>query len=296
MPRLIAMTELMTRDGTWTFDGENVRITPGSKREVHKLRRYLGEVTVPLAAIAAIAYEPAPKGGQIRLQLRPGTDPLTHATQGQLPETATPYRLEIDSNRTGVAEYFADEVRTALQLHPTNPPAEGGFLLPGPNVPITASASDGHATFDGETIRIEWNWFSQGKKEPRRIALSEVEGVDWVPNSGFDDGYLRFRLTVNPGVVASGHDPNRLTITWGTQKEVATTALLTAAVTAHQSSPRAIQPPPAGNDNAQETTHAPHEDPDATLRRLRELGELYTSGVLTEEEFTTAKQALLRRM
>ncbi|TQN31708.1 putative oligomerization/nucleic acid binding protein [Haloactinospora alba] len=292
------MTELMTRDGTWTFDGENVGITPASGRGVHKLRRYLGEVTVPLAAIAAITHEPAPKGGQVRLQLRPGTDPLTHATQGQLPEAATPYRLGVDSDRTGVAEYFVDEVRTALQLHPTDHTAEG-FILAGPNVPVTASASDGRATFDGETIRIEWNWFSQGKKDPRRIALNEVEGVDWVPNSGFDDGYLRFRLTVNPGTLPPEHDPNRLTITWGTQREVATTALLTAAVTAHlarhQTSPRAIQPP-AGNDNAQEATHAPHNDPDATLRRLRELGELYANGVLTEEEFSTAKQALLRRM
>ncbi|MBP8539492.1 SHOCT domain-containing protein, partial [Streptomyces sp. MK37H] len=30
-------------------------------------------------------------------------------------------------------------------------------------------------------------------------------------------------------------------------------------------------------------------------RRLRELGDLHQSGILTEEEFTTAKQAVLRR-
>jgi hypothetical protein len=30
------------------------------------------------------------------------------------------------------------------------------------------------------------------------------------------------------------------------------------------------------------------------LRRLRELGELHRAGVLTDEEFTAAKQALLR--
>ncbi|MEZ7003473.1 SHOCT domain-containing protein, partial [Streptomyces sp. AD55] len=38
------------------------------------------------------------------------------------------------------------------------------------------------------------------------------------------------------------------------------------------------------------------DDHDALLRRLRELGELHRSGVLTDEEFTQAKQAVLRRM
>ncbi|MEU3058486.1 SHOCT domain-containing protein, partial [Streptomyces griseus] len=37
-------------------------------------------------------------------------------------------------------------------------------------------------------------------------------------------------------------------------------------------------------------------DHDALLRRLRELGELHRAGVLTDEEFSTAKQAVLRSM
>jgi hypothetical protein len=46
---------------------------------------------------------------------------------------------------------------------------------------------------------------------------------------------------------------------------------------------------------------APPEPPtedghDALLRRLRELGELRKEGVLTDEEFTLAKQAVLKRM
>ncbi|WP_143626507.1 SHOCT domain-containing protein, partial [Streptomyces viridosporus] len=44
-------------------------------------------------------------------------------------------------------------------------------------------------------------------------------------------------------------------------------------------------------------TPAPAEhDHDALLRRLRELGELHRSGVLTDEEFALAKQAVLKRM
>ncbi|MEY7980075.1 SHOCT domain-containing protein, partial [Streptomyces pilosus] len=38
------------------------------------------------------------------------------------------------------------------------------------------------------------------------------------------------------------------------------------------------------------------DDHDALLRRLRELGELHRSGVLTDEEFTLAKQAVLKHM
>ncbi|MEU0779011.1 SHOCT domain-containing protein, partial [Streptomyces sp. NPDC006135] len=42
---------------------------------------------------------------------------------------------------------------------------------------------------------------------------------------------------------------------------------------------------------------APAEDDhDALLRRLRELGELHRTGVLTDDEFTAAKQAVLKRM
>ncbi len=40
----------------------------------------------------------------------------------------------------------------------------------------------------------------------------------------------------------------------------------------------------------------PAGDHDTLLRRLRELGELHRAGVLTDEEFSTAKQAVLRNM
>jgi hypothetical protein len=38
------------------------------------------------------------------------------------------------------------------------------------------------------------------------------------------------------------------------------------------------------------------DDHDALLRRLRELGELRRTGVLTDDEFALAKQAILKRM
>ncbi|WP_420713440.1 SHOCT domain-containing protein [Streptomyces sp. NRRL WC-3549] len=32
------------------------------------------------------------------------------------------------------------------------------------------------------------------------------------------------------------------------------------------------------------------------MRRLRELGELHAAGILTDDEFSTAKQAVLKRL
>ena len=78
-------------------------------------------------------------------------------------------------------------------------------------------------------------------------------------------------------------------------------ALVAAAVTARMPHPFAppelADAPPALDAAATKPTE--HEggdaDHDALLRRLRELGDLHQSGVLTEEEFTIAKQAVLRR-
>ncbi|MDV9201832.1 SHOCT domain-containing protein, partial [Streptomyces sp. Wh19] len=40
----------------------------------------------------------------------------------------------------------------------------------------------------------------------------------------------------------------------------------------------------------------PGDDHDVLLRRLRELGELHRSGVLTDDEFAVAKQAVLKNL
>jgi hypothetical protein len=87
-------------------------------------------------------------------------------------------------------------------------------------------------------------------------------------------------------------DPRALS--WGIQKEGGTTVLLAAAVLARLPHPGA---PPA-SDPALPLTAKPADanapdDPDAMLRRLRELGELRREGVLTDEEFTAAKRTLL---
>ncbi|WP_320779023.1 DUF4429 domain-containing protein [Streptomyces sp. CRN 30] len=296
------MAEIIQRDGTWTFDGDALRLTPGRDKGVSLLRRTLGELTVPLGALAGISFEQGKKSGRLRLRLRDGADPLLHATGGRLTEGNDPYQLVVESDRYGVAEYVVDEVRGALFLDQVPGDAVDGYLLPGPAVPLSVSAGDGTASFDGEHVRLEWNWKTEDAKAAagaRTLALGDIQAVEWQPAAGLENGHLRFAVKNAPTKAPPKYDPNSVEL-WGFKKDPLM-ALVAAAVQARLPHPAAAPgtaevpqdrtplplPPPAP---------APEDDHDALLRRLRELGELHKSGVLTDEEFALAKQALLKRM
>jgi hypothetical protein len=211
--------------------------------------------------------------------------------------------LTVESDRYGVAEYFVDEVRSALLLDqvPTDP--VDGYLLAGPAVPLAVSAGDGTAAFDGEHIRLEWNWKTEDAKAsagPRTLALTDVVAVEWQPAAGLENGHLRFTVRHAPTKAPPKYDPNAVEL-WGFKKDPLM-ALVAAAVQArlpHPAraaaidvrTPRDVRPQtPSSPVGSGEDGH------DALLRRLRELGELHRTGVLTDEEFTMAKQAILKRM
>lgn len=300
------MAEIIQRAGTWSFDGQTVRIVPGTERHVHQLRKTLGEIAVPLQAVAGIAYEPGGrKGGRLRLRLRDGADPLSQVASGRLPDASDPYQLAVERDRTGVAEYMVEEVRTALLLEQIPDTPCDRYLLPGPPVPLTAAGTDGTASFDGERIQIEWNWMAEQSKTsggPRRFALQELESVDWTPALGWESGSLRFRPKGTHPTLKPQHDPNCLML-WGVRqaRETGGSVVLAAAIVARLPHPLAADAPPAGagpQDAAPPGAlpAAPEEaDHDGLLRRLRELGELHTSGVLTDDEFRIAKKAILDR-
>jgi Domain of unknown function (DUF4429)/Short C-terminal domain len=284
------MDEVLGRDGSWTFDMAAVHLIPSHGRGAHKLRTAIGEVVVPLEAIAGISYEPARKGGRLRLRLRAGADPLTQATASRLGDNVDPYVLTVNPEQTATSQYFADAVRQALLVQQVPATPADRYLLPAPGVPIAANAGDGAAHFDGETVRLEWTWMANESKSaagPAMIPLADIAAVEWQPQSGFSHGYLRFRPKGPGNTPAPEHDRN--CVSWGIQREGGTTALVAAAVVAHLPHPAA----PA-QTALPEAAPGPVPDPDAMLRRLRELGELHKSGVLTDEEFTAAKQALLR--
>ncbi|GAA3834173.1 DUF4429 domain-containing protein [Streptomyces phyllanthi] len=295
------MAEIIQRDGTWAFYGDTLRLTPGRDKGVSLLRRTLGELEVPLGALVGASFEHGKKSGRLRLRLRDGADPLLQATGGRLTDSLDPYQLTVESDRYGVAEYFVDEIRNALLLDQVPSGPVDGYLLPGPAVPLSVSAGDGTANFDGEQVRLEWNWKTEEAKAAagaRTLALTDIQAVEWHPAVGLENGHLRFTVRGAPTKAPPKYDPNSVEL-WGFKKDPLM-ALVAAAVQArlpHPSASAADEPPkqlPGAREP--ESTASAEDEHDALLRRLRELGELHRSGVLTDEEFTMAKQAVLKRM
>ncbi|MEU2437726.1 DUF4429 domain-containing protein [Streptomyces rubradiris] len=291
------MADIIQKDGTWAFDGDALRITPGREKNVGLLRRELGELVVPLRALAGVFVEQGRKSGRLRLRLRDGADPLLRATAGRLAEPHDPYQLVVEPDRYGVAEYVADELRNALLLEGIPPGPVDEYLLPGPSLPVSASAGDGTASFDGERVRLEWNWKTEESKASagsRTIPLADLTGVDWQPAAGLENGHLRFLVRGAPVDVPPKYDPNAVEL-WGFRKDPLM-ALVAAAVQARLPHPSAAREG-AGRIPAQRAgEREAGDDHDTLLRRLRELGELHRDGVLTDEEFTLAKQAVLKRL
>ncbi|SFN24652.1 Short C-terminal domain-containing protein [Streptomyces sp. cf124] len=299
------MAEIIQRDGVWAFDGSTVRITPGLHRSVALFRQTYGEIAVPLEAVAGVVYEPERKRGRLRLRLRlrlrEGSDPLLQATGGRLPDAADPYRLTVDVDRSGIAEYVAEEIRQSMLLDQTPKEPARVYLLPGPPVPVSVRSSDGTVSFDGARVRIDWNDTSDRVKRatgPRIIDVGELVQVEWLPNSGYEDGFLRFvtRETMFSKLPPE-RDPFALDL-WGSTRRDLLTALVATAVTArlpHPSTRVNGHADRSGPEAAGVTAEPPASDHhDTLLRRLRELGELHRDGVLTDEEFAATKAAVLR--
>ncbi|MEU6312754.1 DUF4429 domain-containing protein [Streptomyces sp. NPDC047014] len=292
------MAEIIQKDGTWTFDGDAVRIVPGRDKGVALLRQNLGEVLVPVRALAGISFEPGRKAGRLRLRLREGADPLLQVTGGRLPEGSDPYRLTVEPDRTGVAEYFVDAVRNALLLEQVDPGPCDTYLLPGPAVPIAVGAGDGSVAFDGDRISLEWNWTTEEAKSsggPREFRVADLRAVEWAPSKGLENGWLRFTPAGASQPAAPKYDPYTVEL-FGFKKDPLM-ALVAAAVAVRLPHPAARPEAPAEEAvpvPAAEARSAA-EDHDALLRRLRELGEMHQTGILTADEFTAAKQAVLRR-
>ncbi|MFI5549878.1 DUF4429 domain-containing protein [Streptomyces sp. NPDC051738] len=294
------MAEILQKDGTWVFDGDALRLTPGRDKNVSLFRKTLGELVVPLGALAGVSFEQGRKAGRLRLRLRDGADPLLHATGGRLTEPNDPYQLIVESDRYGVAEYFVDEVRSALLLDQVPADPVDAYLVPGPSVPLSVSAGDGTASFDGEHIRLEWNWKTEDAKAAagsRSLTLTDIVAVEWHPAAGLENGHLRFTVRNAPTKAPPKYDPNSVEL-WGFKKDPLM-ALVAAAVQArlpHPAGPGAADVPNARPELPSPPVAPTEDDHDALLRRLRELGELHRTGVLTDEEFTLAKQAVLKRM
>lgn len=235
------MAEIIQKDGTWTFDGDALRLTPGRDKNVSLLRRTLGELTVPLGALAGISFEQGKKSGRLRLRLRDGADPLLQATGGRLAEPNDPYQLTVESDRYGVAEYVVDEVRDALLLDRVAKPTRSTVICSrAPPCRCPSPCGDGTASFDGEHVRLEWNWKTEDSKSAagaRSLALTDLTTVEWHPAVGLENGYLRFTVRGGETKAPPKYDPNSVEL-WGFKKDPLM-ALVAAAVQARLPHPAA---------------------------------------------------------
>lgn len=124
--------------------------------------------------------------------------------------------------------------------------------------------------------------------------MGDLVQVEWLPNSGYEDGFLRFvtRETVFSKLPPE-KDPYALDL-WGSARRDLLTALVAAAVTARLPHPSIRTGEYVDRPQLASAVPPQSDHHDVLLRRLRELGELHRDGVLTDEEFAATKAAVLR--
>jgi hypothetical protein len=269
----------------WEFESDSVLIRYERGIRTPKLFQALGERRVPLEAIAGVTLTRGKRGTVVlRMEPRPGADPLMEAAAGQLKESSDPYRLVLPADREVLAEYYADELRPLLT---ESGPADR-FLVEPPGGPLSFKAYDGKATFDGRTVNFRWFWTgassAKWKAGDQSFSVGELNGVEWRSPEVFE-GHLRLlqRDAGAPGVQAD-QDPAAVVFGLGygpVHESLPFAAAVLAAV--RTSSPVASVP-------------APRRDPADIAERIRHLGELHQAGLVTDEEFSVKKAELLAEL
>ncbi|SMQ16018.1 Short C-terminal domain-containing protein [Streptomyces sp. Ag82_O1-12] len=269
----------------WEFESDSVCIRYERGIRAPKLFQALGERRVPLEAIAGVTLTRGRRGTVVlRVEPRPGADPLLEAAAGQLKENVDPYRLVLPADREVLAEYYADELRGLLT---ESGPADR-FLVKPPEGPLSFKAYDGKATFDGRTVNFRWFWTgassAKWKAGDQSFSVGELNGVEWRSPEVFE-GHLRL-LRRDAGVSGAQADQDPAAVVFGlgygpVHESLPFAAAVLAAV--RTSSPVAAVP-------------APRRDPADIAERIRHLGELHQAGLVTDEEFSVKKAELLAEL
>lgn len=293
---------------TWEFGSDSVLIRFERGIRTPKLLQVLGERRIPYEALSRIELAPGSRRGTVvvRAVPRAGADPLVEAADGQLKETCDPYRLVLPADRELLADYYVNELRSALGPDAAEPAA--GHLVSAPEAPLSFKAYDGKATFDGKEVAFRWFWTgassAKWKAGDQTFAAGELEGVEWRSPEVFK-GHLRLlprgadspALRAFPGVEVD-QDPAAVVFGLGyglVHESLPFAAAVLAAV-------RAAEPVPA-LETATGPAHPggrPGEpgrrDPADIADRIRHLGELHEAGLLTDEEFSAKKAELLSEL
>ncbi|MEV5526958.1 DUF4429 domain-containing protein [Streptomyces prunicolor] len=267
----------------WEFESDSVLIRYERGIRTPKLFQALGDRRIPFEAIETVTLAPGRRGTVVlRVEPRAGADPLMEAAAGQLKESCDPYRLVLPAERETLAEYYADELRAQLKREG---PAER-FLVAAPAVPLRFKAYDGKATFDGKTVSFRWFWTgassAKWKAGDQSFAIADLNGVEWRSPEVFE-GHLRL-LRGAESLLPVDQDPAAVVfgLGYGPVHESLpfAAAVLSAVRTAR---PSAVVP-------------AMRRDPADIAERIRHLGELHQSGLVTDEEFAVKKAELLAEL
>ncbi|MEU6686331.1 DUF4429 domain-containing protein [Streptomyces sp. NPDC046832] len=272
----------------WEFESDSVLIRYERGIRTPKLFQALGERRVPLEAIAGVTLTRGKRGTVVlRVEPRPGADPLMEAAAGQLKESGDPYRLVLPADREVLAEYYADELRTLLtESGPTD-----RFLVKPPEGPLSFKAYDGKASFDGRTVKFRWFWTgassAKWKAGDQSFSVGELNGVEWRSPEVFE-GHLRLLRRDTSVAAPSQADLDPAAVVFGlgygpVHESLPFAAAVLAAV--RTSSP--VPAVPAGG---------PRRDPADIAERIRHLGELHQAGLVTDEEFSVKKAELLAEL
>ncbi|MFI8216596.1 DUF4429 domain-containing protein [Streptomyces sp. NPDC085932] len=269
----------------WEFESDSVLIRYERGIRTPKLFQALGERRVPLDALAGVTLTRGRRGTVVlRVEPRPGADPLMEAAAGQLKESGDPYRLVLPAEREVLAEYYADELRGLL----TETGPADRFLVEPPKGPLSFKAYDGKASFDGRTVNFRWFWTgassAKWKAGDQSFSVEELNGVEWRSPEVFE-GHLRL-LRRDAGESAAQADQDPAAVVFGlgygpVHESLPFAAAVLAAV--RTSSPVAAVP-------------APRRDPADIAERIRHLGELHQAGLVTDEEFSVKKAQLLAEL
>ncbi|MGW9115348.1 DUF4429 domain-containing protein [Streptomyces sp. NPDC055663] len=312
---------------TWEFDTDSVLIRFERGIRTPKLFQSLRERRVPHAALSSVTLTPGKRGTVVlRAVPRHGADPLVEAAAGQLKDGCDPYRLVLPAERETLAEYYADELRARLGADAAEPADR--FLVAAPEAPMQFKAYDGRAAFDGHRVSFRWFWTgastTKWKAGDQTFPVTELSDVEWRSPEGFE-GYLRLvprglenaapgpgagpGRSGGPGLVtdpdpdaAHGPQPMAPRPTSADQDPAAVVFGLGYGPV-HESLPFAAAVLESVRRNhsaavapASVLAGAGRRDPADIAERIRHLGELHRSGLVTDDEFSAKKAQLLAEL
>ncbi len=286
---------------SWEFDTDSVLIRFERGLRTPRLFQVLGERRIPYEALSSVELAPGAKRGTVVLRAVPrkGADPLVECAAGQLREAADPYRLVLPAERATLAEYYATELGSTLGADGDGPcPA---FLVAAPAAPLQFKAYDAKVTFDGAAVAFRWFWTgassAKWKAGDQTFPIAELAGVEW-RSPEIAGGHLRLIRRGPDGKPDKPEEPgpadqDPAAVVFGLGYGLVHESLPLAASVLYavrNAAPDELSPAPP------QARHNGRADPADIAERIRHLGELHSAGLLTDEEFTSKKKALLAEL